>query len=369
MPKNTEENQSLENPNITDLVLELKNRGVPDKLIDKTEIQARLASALEKGVPAESARMMVIGEIVQRWMQKQSGQESDPIQDNLEDMPEIQNPNSIKSQVEKQAPKSDMMLKSPTVWTREELNAAMKVREKTGVATGQKARMMGREKAWFDHFYGNRPVEHDETGRMIQPVPVRPVPVTPQPIMTRDGVVLDEALDDFYTTMPVHEEPDEPNMVKAIQSGLNVISGKDNASALPGADKQTKLKEDGLIGPKTAFALKKAVVDQGAPKVSEAVALGQFKNTVKQAKKGQQQNLSAELSRTFDPLLPKKKSPKAAFQPEGLALQDTLKQFGADLKDDGIVGPKTEAAFRSVAKTQDEDRLVESFGENLGFKF
>ncbi|MDV7340956.1 hypothetical protein RYZ26_15220 [Terasakiella sp. A23] len=160
-----------------------------------------------------------------------------------------------------------------------------------------------------------------------------------------------------------------PDVVKGIQSGLNMLTNKQNQSPLPGAVKQVKLKEDGVAGPKTSLGLKKALVENGTGKVAEAVAMGQFKEVVKKAKKEGPQNLADELSQTFSPLLPKKKSPKDGFQMEGLALQDTLNDLGAGLKDDGIVGPKTTDAFTQAAKKTDEDDLINRFAYNMGFNF
>lgn len=283
---------------------------------------------------------------------------------------------------------ANTLLKPPHDWTEAELKDVMKQREQASFQ--EKQDMMQRERQWFDHMYGNQPVEFDETGRMVQPKPIRSIPVMPRPIQTPDGQELEDAIEDIIGRLPIEgpvvpgqpemEKPpfedvrpmqakNEGDMVKAMQSGLNILSNKQNQSPLPNSSKMAKLKEDGDLGPKTSFALKKALVDNGAPKVSEALALGQFKEIVKKTKKDGPQNLAGDLAATFSPLLPKKKSPKETFQSEGLALQDTLNDFGADLKDDGIVGPKTEEAFNNIAKTVDEDDLVNQFGSNLGFSF
>ncbi|WP_165602607.1 hypothetical protein [Candidatus Terasakiella magnetica] len=315
-------------------------------------------------------------------------------------------------------------LKPPKDWTEAELKEAMKEREKV---SGPDVRdMMLREREWFDHYYGNTPVEFDETGKMVQPKPVRRVPTQPVPIRTADGKEIDAAIEEIIARLPqsdgdegdvrispieggvdlpIHppksglpEQPgiqpvpgmpdmkkpipgddnpthtilpikEEGEIIKGIQSGLNFLSGKKNNTPLPNVSKTVKLKEDGVIGPKTSFGLKKALVDNGTNKVSEAIALGQFKETVKKAKKQGPQNLAGELGATFKPLLGTQKPPKEGFQPEGLALQDTLNDLGANLKDDGIVGPKTEEAFGQIVKAKDEDEIMDKFGFNLGFDF
>lgn len=331
----------------------------------------------------------------------------------------------------KEQGKGDAMIKYPMDWTQEELRAAMRERERIN-DPAKKAEMFKREREWFDHTYGTGPVQFDETGKMIQPQPVRKTPVQSKPIKSKDGKDLDTAIGDviskipvdsdgYYNNPPFYDEKkgewfrfnpetgehdklpgnyvnkggnegtvritdgpdimpysdqqkglnnvDEQKVIKVLQAGLNILSNQQNQSPLPNTPKVQILKEDGIAGPKTAFGLKKALVDQGTGKVSEAVALGQFKETVKKAKKDGPQNLAGELGASFGPLLGKKKAPKQGFQPEGLALQDTLNDLGAGLKDDGIVGPKTTDAFSKIAKTTDEDDLVNRFAYNLGFDF
>ncbi|MDV7341767.1 hypothetical protein RYZ26_19355 [Terasakiella sp. A23] len=256
-------------------------------------------------------------------------------------------------------------MKLPQDLTEAELKELMKAREKA--SNTEKQAMMDREREWFEYYYGINPVEFDDTGKMIQPQPVRSMPKQPSPIKTIEGQDLEAAVSAVIDQLP--QEKEEGDVVKGIQSGLNMLTNKDNQSPLPGAAKQVKLKEDGVAGPKTSFGLKKALVEKGTGKVAEALALGQFKEVVKKAKKEGPQNLADELSQTFSPLLPKKKSPKEGFQVEGLALQDTLNDLGANLKDDGIVGQKTSDAFTQIVKKTDEDDLTGRFAYNLGFDF
>lgn len=199
-----------------------------------------------------------------------------------------------------------------------------------------------------------------------------------EPAYTGGSPNFDEMIGEMRPAVPnapILDQPSEGEVVKGIQSGINILSNKTNRSPLPNAPKIIKLKEDGFVGPKTSLGLKKALVNHGSGKVSEAIAIGQFKGSVKKAKKSGPQNLAKDLSATFAPLLGTKKTPKNGFQPEGLALQDTLNDLGASkkgfepLKDDGIVGPKTEAALGLVAKSTDEDELANQLGYNLGFDF
>ncbi|NVJ92526.1 MAG: hypothetical protein HWE34_12750 [Methylocystaceae bacterium] len=336
-------------------------------------------------------------------------------------LPAVQTPEVIqlRKRLRDQIKNSDdylMNLKSPSDWTKAELQEAMKAREKA--LPQDKAGMLQRERQWFDHYYGNDPVKYDETGKMVQPAPVRSIPQEPVPIKTKDGKDPGEALERIIGNLPgmtggighalnppVYNEekatgplgsvngvpvepgqtgqnrqaiqsdrhlavmPSEEQVIKGLQAGLNMLSNKQNQSPLPNVPKTTALKEDGVNGPKTSFGLKKALVDHGTSKVSEAVALGQFKETAKKAKTSGVENLAGELGAAFKPLLGNQKSPKDGFQSEGLALQDTLNDLGAGLKDDGIVGPKTHNAFHQIAKKTDEDELTQRFADNLGFSF
>jgi len=286
----------------------------------------------------------------------------------------------------------------PRYWTEEELRENMQKREKEK-NEGRRKEMMEREREWFDHYYSNGEVQYDETGKMIQPKPIRPIPREPVQVKDKNGFDMqgelkkllrnmpvyaggspsfDESTGKRYPVLPVEMKPekthkiqppqgDAKQVIKNIQSGLNILSGKKNQDGGPAMAKTPMLKEDGIIGPKTAQGVQKALVREGTPKVSEALALGQFKETVKKAKKDGPQNLATELGATFAPLIGNAKSPKEGFQPEGLALQDTLNDLGESLKDDGIVGPKTQAAFGRVAKSKAEDQIVGQFAQNLGF--
>ena len=346
-------------------------------------------------------------------------------------LPAVQMPEmiEIRKKIKEQIINNDddgKSLKHPRDWTQEELRDAMRERERAN-DNAKKKEMFEQERKWFEANYGTGDVLYDDTGQMIPPQPIRNIPKTPTVIKMKDGQNIDDAVDDVlgklliggndvailpgqpqvndgepmtgkpigtvegqpafdlekmlqeaspeeiaelnkkkYSTEPVAPIKGEKEVVKGMQSGLNILTSMQNQSPLPNIPKIAKLKEDGVVGPKTSFALKKALVDNGTNKVSEALALGQFKETVKKAKNEGPQNLAGELGATFGPLLPKK---KAVEQPEGLALQDTLNDFGANLKDDGIVGPKTEDAFGQIAKTKDEDELVNQFGYNLGFDF
>jgi len=295
--------------------------------------------------------------------------------------------------------------KDPKDWTEAELREIMRERMNSK-DEAHKKELFNREREWFAHHFGDQEIGYDETGKMKQPQPIRPIRKNPVSTKTPDGKELGEALeylvgpvspseleqmqsDTVYLggspnfeestgtyrrppgtgIVPIKGENDEAHIVRALQSGLNLLNGQKNQSPLPGAPKTPMLKEDGIVGPKTSQAMKKALMKNETPKVAEAMALGKAKETVKKAKTNGAENLAEELGATFSPLIGNAKLPKDGFQPEGLALQDTLNDLGANLKDDGIVGPKTKAAFEQIAKTKDADEIVYRFAHNLGFDF
>ncbi|NVK19322.1 MAG: hypothetical protein HWE30_11550 [Methylocystaceae bacterium] len=86
-----------------------------------------------------------------------------------------------------------MKLKRPQDLTEAELKELMKARDNAG--TSDQQAMMDREREWFEHYYGTDPVQFDETGKMVQPRPVRDVPKQTLPIKTKDGKDLDGAID------------------------------------------------------------------------------------------------------------------------------------------------------------------------------
>ena len=125
------------------------------------------------------------------------------------------------------------------------------------------------------------------------------------------------------------------------------------------------LKEDDIMGPKSQKALQEALMQQGTGTVEEAVGLGQFENLTEKIRDrgGRPEEMSAGMQRIFMSLLGQGSGMGAAVQ----VLQDTLNDQGEDLKDDGVLGPKTAASFASVARKANPRALAQSFGSNLGF--
>jgi len=95
----------------------------------------------------------------------------------------------------KESTKEDVKLKRPQDLTEAELKELMKARDKSGPSDQQA--MMDREQEWFEHYYGTDPVQFDETGKMVQPRPVRDVPKRSEAIKTKDGKDLEGAIDEI----------------------------------------------------------------------------------------------------------------------------------------------------------------------------
>lgn len=142
------------------------------------------------------------------------------------------------------------------------------------------------------------------------------------------------------------------------------------------------LKIDGVPGPRTRRMVKMAAARWGAPKVEEGLALGRFArvaNAIQAGRRGG--DIGPHVRGTFGPLFRSSKTPtpKSNVEEDG-ALQATInelgnglgqKAFGPDahkpVREDGAVGPKTEAAFRKILPAGGADRFTSAFGRNLGF--
>lgn len=256
----------------------------------------------------------------------------------------------------------DLFLKQPGDLTGEELRELMKKRSQSNNEKTLFNELVEKEREWFSTRYGNKSVKFDETGKMIQPVPVNPAPKDPKPVVVPGGIQLADAIQKVAEQL--NNTPGEKtDVIRGLQIGINRTKEKT----------ATPLKTDGQFGPKSSQALKKAIAVLGSNRVKEANALGQFQNKVLTAKKSRDvKNALADISNTFDPLLLNKKN-EDKDKSVMVALQSAINETTKDddtiptLKEDGIFGPKTEDAFGMVAKKKDPEELTNNFGYFLGF--
>ncbi|MGJ3260426.1 MAG: DUF6973 domain-containing protein [Rhodospirillales bacterium] len=108
--------------------------------------------------------------------------------------------------------------------------------------------------------YGDGFAELDETGRLIEPEPVREIPLKTKGLTTPNGEPVSDALKRIADKLARANDADgEMDVVKALQSGLSMLG--------------EPLKVDGVSGPETKTALKRTVARNGSGRAEEAFAV------------------------------------------------------------------------------------------------
>ncbi|MDV7339742.1 hypothetical protein RYZ26_09065 [Terasakiella sp. A23] len=274
-----------------------------------------------------------------------------------------QQPNSAADEVIKQTNDTadDLFLKRPDDLTEEELHELMKKRTQTKNDQPLFNELVEKERQWFSARYGDGAVQFDETGKMIPPVAINPAPKEPKPLTVPGGHTMADAIK--IVAGKLDKSPDnKTDTIRGLQTAINRTKNKTDVP----------LKVDGVFGPKSANAFKKAIASLGPTKMTEASALGQFQHTADKAKKsGDTSNLVKDVATTFDALLPNNKGQQTSNI--GLALQTTVNETNKDdsqipkLKEDGILGPITDDVFGMTVKKKDTKNLTDNFGYYLGF--
>ncbi|MAN80913.1 MAG: hypothetical protein CMM77_10920 [Rhodospirillaceae bacterium] len=288
-------------------------------------------------------------------------------------------------------PLEDVLLKRPGDLTDAEVRAVMG-RRLDSRDDGEREALFRIEKARFDHIYGTAPARRDATGRLIQPEPVNSANANPSPARGPDGRPMAETLSAVAEQVAdLAQGGDRLDAVRALQRGLNVLirepwrtpdfnpevwrerlrrSGREEPSSLFAGSQP--LKDDGLPGPETRAALRRAAAAWGRPGVEEGLALGRFDGFVRNAEAG---GLRTAAETAFAPLFPAGTARPGRPRPEGYGLQMAVNDLGQEmmggtyrpLKEDGDIGPKTEAAFHDVLRAAGPDRLISRLGKRLGF--
>ncbi|MGB0684346.1 MAG: hypothetical protein ACPGOV_16700 [Magnetovibrionaceae bacterium] len=248
--------------------------------------------------------------------------------------------------------------------------------------------------AFYDLNYGTEPVERDATGRMIDAGPKRKIPTEASPAKAADGKPLKQVLGEFAKGLSdALGKANQTDHVKTAQEAVNILN---NRSKSP----QPMLAVDGQAGPKTRAGLKNTIVQNKPSHVQDSVALASFKPTVQQAaQSGTAHALNQATGKSFGGLFskPQAQQPNAAAptkpkqgsgptplgrraeqsSPQGYGLQYAVNDAAEDhglfatkkvepLKEDGIVGPKTEAAFGKVTKEVGADTMLDRIGQGMG---
>jgi hypothetical protein len=267
----------------------------------------------------------------------------------------------------------EILLKDHRDWTNDERTQVMHRVKDLGGNVPQAQALDDRVRAWFGHFYGEGLAEHDVIGKMIQPEPRRAIPKQAKPAENREGEAIDAGMRRVAAQLASQSNGASFGApVRALQRGLNILRQSNVAKPDPfGLD----LKADGDVGPKTLGAARRVVAEHGAGKVQEMAALGKLHDFAsRRRQRSGSQSSGASLKKLSDQTLsplyrtPQQK-PAAKDRVEVVALQDTLNHLGSapKLKTDGRIGPKTGAAFDHLNKTIGPDKLVQTFGQRLGF--
>lgn len=269
------------------------------------------------------------------------------------------------------APHEEALLKPVRDWSQGDAKAVMAARLNAGTLDTDRESMAAREREFFDLNYGAGPARKDATGRLVSDGPVRTISEQTGLAGTKQGRKLagnfTRAVEKIARAA---ENEGLSKVIGDIQRGLNL------------ADEMPRLKPDGIAGPKTTHALRKAIATTSPAKVDEGRALGEFQRMAEDSRRASDPNpakLAGKMDKTFGSLFRSSAKPKPAAtepKPDVTALQETLndlgpKSFGKDqwkpLKEDGWIGPKTNDAFSQVAKTTESFDFTSKFGKLLGF--
>ncbi len=288
-------------------------------------------------------------------------------------------------------PLEEILLKAPGDLTEGEARQLAKRRLATADADERQA-LFDFEQAHYEDIYGAGPAARDATGRLIQSaaakspnrMPIAALGVDDRPIADTVAAVAEQVAD-------LAQGGDRLDAVRALQRGLNVLirepwrtpdfnpevwrerlrrSGREEPYALIAGVRP--LKDDGLPGPKTRAALRRAAAAWGRPGVEEGLALGRFDGFARNAEAG---GLRTAAETAFAPLFPARAAQPGGPRPEGYGLQMAVNDLGQKtmggafrpLKEDGDIGPKTEAAFHDVLRAAGPDRFASQLGKRLGF--
>lgn len=206
--------------------------------------------------------------------------------------------------------------------------------------------------------YGGGPAQHDETGKMIPPKPIREVPTTSSPVRGPSGETINDGLGRIAKVMAQAAQRDGgAKIAESLQSGLNIMG--------------QRLKVDGVVGPKTRAAIKDTIAENGSRQVAAAAALGRFKSFAKDAKVSPKEagNLRAVVQSDIQPLLDNPSAPSDRHEaPKALQRGLNILNPMTQLKVDGDIGPKTTAAFQAALANADENAVTESIASSLGFR-
>jgi hypothetical protein len=272
-------------------------------------------------------------------------------------------------------PTDDIALKPVHDWTEDEARRVMHRRLRLSSQDPRKAELERKEGDWYRQVYGDGPAAFDEFGRMREPRPIRPIPREPSPVQGADGRPLADGLRRLGRKVVAgagKEGAELPAAVRSLQAGINLIEslkakGDDRPRVLDG------IAEDGIVGPRTRGALRRAIALHGPTGVEEGMALARFRDMTRNSASLDEAGLEEAAGCCLGPLL--RAEGKGGARLEVEALQRALNGLGGELLGDGEweylpetgrVDGATLQAFRLVSAKVAPDRLVRELAAELG---
>lgn len=263
------------------------------------------------------------------------------------------------------SPAEAALIKDVDDLTEKEVRAAVGSDTYWKASDPNRAALLDKVTLWHDRRYGTAPQKLDWTGKPIRPDFVAPPPTTARPTRDAEGTAIASALQSLGRHAARLAEgrgtARKVEAVSTLQRGLNYLR----------QGNEGRLKVDGIAGPRTRLAARKALVAHGRKKAEEAVSLGRFEAAAGRAAQGEGIDLDRETGASFGVLFQ-----PAARPAVNRAVQDAVNELAAEdfsprgfkaLKDDGVIGPKTLNAFSQVARAAGPAILTKKLGDTLGF--
>lgn len=189
------------------------------------------------------------------------------------DMPRLLDDNEQKSKLEKlklqdkerelfesfkknSNPAQDILLKKDQDITENEVKEASRYAMFEAKDPIVKQNLSNKAGNWYSFIYGDAPAKADATGRNIEPQAKTSLASEVKPLVSKDGMDIFEGFKKLASSVSQHE-----NGVAALQKGINELGY------------QPQLKEDGILGSKTAWGIKDAMANHGVGEIEKKLKL------------------------------------------------------------------------------------------------
>lgn len=143
-------------------------------------------------------------------------------------------------------PALDFLLKEIKNLTENEIKEASCYAMFEEKAPHTRENMNNKISGWYSSVFGDKPVKKDAAGRNIEPIAKLAVTAEPNELKTKEGKGMKTGFEKLASSMAEREEG-----INIVQYGINQLGY------------EPPLKEDGVLGPKTAFGIKSSLVKHG----------------------------------------------------------------------------------------------------------